>query len=297
MYSVNALEIMTKPTGLDALRLNIDAIDDEIHSLLLRRTDLVAQIGDLKRASNSEGFSLRPSREATIIRRLVAHHSGPFPITALVRLWRELLSGQVMVQSDFNIALFDPSTEATYRNITRDQFSASGRVHVLPSPTQVIHAVSSGNSAVGVLPPPSHKHPDPWWATLPDGENIPLRIIARLPFLKDQRESAAHSEALVVAKVTPEPSGDDVSLVVIGANEHTDGKELEKLLRAQDLVATILSTSTNHDHLGHSLYCLAIDGFVQQDAAPITNLLRSAAEVVTQVTVIGSYAKQLCIDN
>ena len=297
MYSVNTLEIMAKPTGLDALRLNIDAIDDEIHSLLLRRTDLVTQIGNLKRASNREGFSLRPSREATIIRRLVAHHSGPFPVGALVRLWRELLSGQVMVQNDFNIALFDPSTEATYRHITRDQFSASGRVHLLPSPAQVIHAVASGNSAVGVLPLPSDKHPDPWWATLPDGGDIPLRIIARLPFLKEKRDAAAQSEALVVARVTPEPSGEDVSLVVVGLSEHTGDKELEKLLRAQNLVATTLSRSTNHDHLGHSLYFLAIEGFVQQDALPITNFLRSAAKVVTQVTVVGSYAKQLYIDN
>ena len=116
---------MAKSTSLDALRLNIDAIDNEIHTLLLRRTDLVVEIGDLKRARNREGFSLRPSREAMIIRRLVARHSGPFPVAALVRLWRELLSGQVMVQSNFNIALFDPSTDATYRSITRDQFSAS----------------------------------------------------------------------------------------------------------------------------------------------------------------------------
>ena len=242
---------MAKSTSLDALRLNIDAIDNEIHSLLLRRTDLVAEIGDLKRARNREGFSLRPSREATIIRRLVARHSGPFPVAALVRLWRELLSGQVMVQSNFNIALFDPSTDATYRSITRDQFSASGRVHLLPSSTQVIQAVSGGNSTLGILPLPSDKHPDPWWATLPNEGNMPLRIIARLPFLKEQEDTVAQSEALVVASVTPEPSGEDVSLVVVGLNERIDDKDLKKLLHAQGLVATTLSRSTNHDHLEH----------------------------------------------
>jgi len=287
---------MAKSTSLDALRLNIDAIDNEIHTLLLRRTDLVVEIGDLKRARNREGFSLRPSREAMIIRRLVARHSGPFPVAALVRLWRELLSGQVMVQSNFNIALFDPSTDATYRSITRDQFSASGRVHLLSSSTQVIQAVSSGNSTLGVLPLPSDKHPDPWWATLPNEGHFPLRIIARLPFLKEQEGAVAQSEALVVASVTPEPSGEDVSLVVIGLNERVDDKELKKLLRAQGLVATTLSKSTNHDHLEHSLYFLAIEGFVRQDAPPITNLLRSDAEAVKQVTVVGSYAKQLHID-
>ena len=93
-----------------------------------------------------------------------------------------------------------------------------------------------------------------------------------------------------------ETGGEDVSLAVIALNEHTDDKELEKHLHAQGLVATTLSRSNNHDHPGHSLYFLAIEGFVQQDSLPIANFLQSAAEVVTQVTVVGSYAKQLHID-
>ena len=198
-----------------------------------------------------------------------------------------------MVQSNFNIALFDPSTDATYRSITRDQFSASGRVHLLPSSTQVIQAVSSGNSTLGVLPLPSDKHPDPWWATLPNEGNMPLRIIARLPFLKEQEDTVAQSEALVVASVTPEPSGEDVSLVVVGLNERISDKELKKLLGAKNLVATTLSRSAKHDHSEHSLYFLEIEGFLQQDTPPITNLLESAANVVKKVTVVGSYAKQL----
>lgn len=288
---------MAKQTALDTLRSNIDAIDDQIHSLLLRRTDLVTQIGDLKRSRGADGFSLRPAREATIIRRLVAHHRGPFPVTALVHLWRELLSGQVMVQSHFNTAVFEPSTDATYRSIARDQFSAAAKVHTFTSAGQVVHAVSSGDATVGVLPLPSDKYHDPWWATLPSEGKVPLRIIARLPFLKQKTRAAEYTEALVVAKVLPEPSGEDVSLLVIELNENADIRRLDDMIRAADLVGDKLSTSRDGDQFGHTLHLLAIEGFVRQDDPLITHFARSAGDVVTRVAVVGAYAKQLNISD
>ena len=291
------LEIMAKRTVLDTLRSKIDAIDDQIHSLLLRRTDLVTQIGDLKRSRGVDGFSLRPAREAAIIRRLVARHRGPFPVATLVHLWRTLLSGQLMVQSHFNTAVFEPSTDATYRSIARNQFSAAAKVHTFTSASQVIHAVSSGNATVGVLPLPSNKHQDPWWATLPSEGEVPPRIIARLPFLKQKTRAAEYTEALVVAKVLPEPSGEDVSLLVVELNENADISRLDDMLRAAGLVGDKLSTLRGRDQLGHTLYLLAIEGFVRQGDPPITHFTRSAGEVVTRIAMVGAYAKQLNISD
>src|SRR3546814_16668970 len=36
--------------------------------------------------------SIRPAREAEIMRRLAARHAGEFPRAALARIWRELIS-------------------------------------------------------------------------------------------------------------------------------------------------------------------------------------------------------------
>ena len=289
------LAIMAKRTVLDTLRSNIDAIDDQIHSLLLRRTDLVTQIGDLKRSLRVDGFPLRPAREAAIIRRLVARHRGPFPVATLVHLWRTLLSGQLMVQSHFNTAVFEPSTDATYCSIARDQFSAAAKVHTFTSAGQVVHAVSSGDATIGVLPLPSDKHHDPWWAALPSDGKVPPRIIARLPFLKQKTSAAEYTEALVVAKVMPEPSGEDVSLLVIGLNENADIGRVDNMLRTAGLAGDKLSTLHDRDQIGHTLHLLAIEGFVRQGDPSITHFTRSAGDVVTRIAVVGAYAKQLNI--
>ena len=289
------LEIMAKRTALDRLRSNIDAIDDQIHSLLLRRTDLVTQIGDLKRSRGVDGFSLRPAREAAIIRRLVARHRGPFPVAALVHLWHELLSGQVMVQTHFNTAVFEPSTDATYRSIARNQFSAAAKVHTFTSADQVIHAVSSGNATVGVLPLPSDKHPDPWWATLPSEGEVPPRIIARLPFVKQETRAAEYTEALVVAKVQPEPSGEDVSLLVIELRKDIDGNQLNELLHTVDLTADRLTTCRDSARTRNTLHLLAIEEFVHQGDTRLEQLIQSTDQLVTNITVAGAYAKQLHI--
>src|SRR5260221_2161042 len=75
----------SKPT-LDELRRQIDAIDDQVHDLLMRRTEIVEAIGREKKDGKVPAF--RPGREAMILRRLVARHSGRFPAIALVRMWR-----------------------------------------------------------------------------------------------------------------------------------------------------------------------------------------------------------------
>ena len=55
---------------LDDLRVKIDAIDDEIATLLAKRMEIVEQIGELK--SKNGGAVYRPEREKAIIERLSA---------------------------------------------------------------------------------------------------------------------------------------------------------------------------------------------------------------------------------
>src|ERR1700730_11841719 len=81
-----------KPT-LDDLRRQIDAIDDQLHDLIMRRTEVVEAIG--KEKKDGKVPPSRPGREAIILRRVAARHSGNFPAVALVRMWREMLAATV----------------------------------------------------------------------------------------------------------------------------------------------------------------------------------------------------------
>src|SRR5262245_23985308 len=67
--------VMTDPhPNLAALRQQIDAIDQQMHDLLMRRTEAVLGIAAAKRESGEA--VLRPAREAQVLRRLLARHKG-----------------------------------------------------------------------------------------------------------------------------------------------------------------------------------------------------------------------------
>src|SRR5258707_2248537 len=61
-----------KPT-LDALRAEIDAIDDQLHGLIMQRAQVALSIGALKNSHGPEAGFMRPNPEAQPLRRLNAH--------------------------------------------------------------------------------------------------------------------------------------------------------------------------------------------------------------------------------
>ena len=204
-----------KQPSLDTLRLEIDAIDDRIHKLLMNRTELVTEIGNLKQRTGETGFSLRPAREAAIMRRLVAKHQGAFPASALVKIWRELLSGTVRVQTPFSVAVSNGKDPILYHGLVRDQFSGAPVRH-FPRPDDAIRNVVDGDAMVAVVPIPSQETAESWWSELAFGKYQSLKILGRLPFLKAKTPNLG--EAFSVASVRPEPSGEDVTLFVIECN-------------------------------------------------------------------------------
>jgi chorismate mutase-like protein len=75
--------------GLDALREQLDSIDERILSLLSERAEVIMQVADFKRHHNMPVYV--PEREASIIRRLRTLNSGPLPGDTIERLYRAVL--------------------------------------------------------------------------------------------------------------------------------------------------------------------------------------------------------------
>src|SRR4051812_36587391 len=84
-------EAPAQPNPLAAARAEIDALDDALHDLVMRRAEVVARLA-ASRAKAGSPSPLRPGREAMILRRLLGRHHGALPANALVGLWRELLA-------------------------------------------------------------------------------------------------------------------------------------------------------------------------------------------------------------
>ncbi len=142
---------MTK-RSLDDLRREIDEIDDAIHDLIMRRADVVKHVSAAKKGTTA--LPIRPSREAHMLRRLASRHDGPFQLSALARMWHEMIAAFTMIQASYKIAVFADAQHHTLWDLARDQFGSQTPMVALETRREVIQQVLGGEAEVGVLPPP-----------------------------------------------------------------------------------------------------------------------------------------------
>ena len=96
--------------ALVKLRDRIDAIDAEMHRLLIKRGTVIDSLIKTK-GTGRPGAAFRPAREADMMRRLVARHNGALPLATVEHIWREIITTFTRMQAPFDVAL-DVSVEA-----------------------------------------------------------------------------------------------------------------------------------------------------------------------------------------
>lgn len=78
-------------TGLDAIRREIDILDEVLLDLLNQRGRIVLDVAAVKDRAREPRY-YRPEREAALLRRLAAANEGPLPDAEVMRLFREVVS-------------------------------------------------------------------------------------------------------------------------------------------------------------------------------------------------------------
>ena len=147
-----------EPT-LDALRAEIDSIDEQLHRLIMRRADVTLGIGAIKNASQPNAALMRPGRDAEVLRRLAARHEGAFPKSVVIRLWRELIGAVLRLQGPFSVAVYAPEAANGYWDLARDHFGSLTPATAHDSPQQVLNAVLDAGTcrlAARRSPPAGH---------------------------------------------------------------------------------------------------------------------------------------------
>lgn len=180
---------------LAVLRAELDRVDDRLHDMLMHRAELVTQVSALGVKGR---VPLRPGREASILRRLLARNRGAFAAASLVRVWREMLAGSSAQQNPMVILVGEAGLDA----VVREHFGALSRPETASS-AEAIERVRVGDAALAVLRLPSAE--DRWWARLAGD----VHIVARLPYWS--RPGAV--EALVLSAAAPDPSGQDRTVI------------------------------------------------------------------------------------
>jgi chorismate mutase len=193
---------------LAVLRARLDDLDDKIHDLLMDRARVVENV-----ARSGKPAAFRPGREAAILRRLLARHSGKLPASTLVRMWREMLAGTTAMQTSVMVAVFDPARDGTLIALAREHFGFLTRAITHLSAEAALHEVRAGTASVAVLPFPTE--PAAWWPAL-TAAGPRLHIVARLPFWRDRPPHVPTADALVVAAAAPDASGADRSFIAAG---------------------------------------------------------------------------------
>ncbi len=242
----------TADPALQALRAEIDALDDAMHDLLMRRAAVVARMA-AGRAKAGAGSPLRPGREAAVLRRLLARHSGALSGGAVVRIWRHIFMAHTAIQGAFTAAVAASGEAAPTLALAREHFGTATPLTQFASPAQALAALSAGKASVAVLPAPTGEGEGAWWQSL---EAPRLSLVARLPFVTD----AAHADAaLVIAPVPADASGEDQSLLRLEGSADASRESFARVLTQAGLAGRILSLARQG---GRSLALAEIDAFI-----------------------------------
>lgn len=290
---------------LDDLRREIDHIDDAIHDLLMRRAAVVERIGAVKAqldeqngvppngAAAPQPIFLRPAREAVILRRLMARHAGSFPAAAVVRMWREMITALTRLQGPFAVAVYAPEERRGFWDVARDHFGSVVGMTAVNTPAAAIRAVSEGTATVGVVPYPAEDDADPWWRFLLSSDARTPRVVARLPFGGRGNARGEDRDALAIALVPHEPTGDDRTLLAIELGHDLSRGRLKDHLEHSGLAPTGFCTWHAKDPSGPSLHLVEIADFVDHADPRLSAFAERLAGHPVRVNIVGGYAVPL----
>jgi chorismate mutase / prephenate dehydratase len=281
-----AMPLADLPANLDALRAEIDRLDDDLHDVLMRRAEVVERVGALGVKGR---VALRPGREAAMLRRLLARHAGGLPRRAVVRIWRELLAATTSMQGDYSVAVCETGADGEFSACAREHFGALTPLRVYHSPAQAIGQLFTGAATLAVLPIPQDGEAQPaaWWTALLHRDEPRIHVVALLPFWAARGEGTPRAQAYVVAPAAPDPSGQDRSLIGLELPPEMSRARLSTALSAAGLApgAVLL----RRDPAGSTLALVDVEGFVTE-ADP---RLAALADVLRPPVVLGAYAVPL----
>lgn len=276
---------MSSPeNALDDLRREVDEIDDSIHDLIMRRAGMVEKIAAAK---GRERVYLRPAREAKILRRLAARHTGRFPFAVLVRMWRELLAGTTRLQGPFAIAVCSREGDDLW-DVARDHYGSTTPIVPVNAPMAAIRLVMDGAATVAVVPWPEDSDPDPWWPALMAEDGKSPRIVSRLPFLR--AEKGDERPALAIAQLPYEPTGDDHTLIGIETAGDLSRGRLKDAAEAAGLVPLSFWNTKVGGESGTPLQLLEVDDFVGAEDGRLERLVDKIGDTAQRAVTIGGFA-------
>lgn len=225
---------------LAALRASIDAIDDELIALFKKRIGIIHHVADLKSTHTPAACHIRPGREGEMHTRIYnAFKDSDFPPAAALVIWRQIIGASTHLESPITVAY---AGEEALRWHAREYFGRNVSFVKTDSVEDALKAVENKHATIALLPAPSDENLADWARM----EHHPaLKAFAALPVLLDANDMPA---GIAVAAVAPEPTGNDITLLLVPAGSPIQGRV--KARNASHMLVAVDGFSTETGSIG-----------------------------------------------
>jgi chorismate mutase/prephenate dehydratase len=274
---------------LEALRTEIDRLDDELLEVLERRVGIVKDIAAAKREEKVDGPIFRPGREANVMRRILEKHSSDLADEVVARIWREMISAVCRMQKPHSVAITAPEKSVGFWDLARCHFGSATPMTLHKSPMVVLREVSSDSSTLGVMPWLNLER-DTWWVHLAQGGETVPKVLACLPFTPNRSGSFEDLTALVIGQAEPEPSGNDETLMVLVTQEEVSRARLNEYLEKTGIPGYCIDSRSPVAEEGDWLHLFQIPEFVPEDDPRLVDFKELVGSGVIKLVILGAFA-------
>ena len=139
-----------KQISLLETRGKIDAIDSEIHRLLMSRAELVQNVQNAKAAEGPIVNAMHADREIEMFRRFSANHKGCLPLASLQRMFREMIATFSHLQCPFKV--FVLKGEPLHRDVARYFYGTVIEIVECETLVEMLARVKAPTSDIVLLP-------------------------------------------------------------------------------------------------------------------------------------------------
>lgn len=282
--------------ALQALRSEIDKIDDQVISLLKQRMEVVAQVAQLKK-NNQEKFFIKSAREADMIKDLVKKVGDNFPKTLIVDLWRKIITAANMQEQPLSIAIHNPKNISDYEYLVRGYYCDAIPIDSFDSAGSVVLELEKHQAKIAIFSLPNQSDErekkedmkENWWMTLANN-NLGLRVFAKIPFVEflDEDKNKNQVQLVAVAAKEPEKSGSDNTLIYVETSKEISTSQVLAALKEQNLSAKILKSVKLQQVEGVIFHLIDVEGFYLEKDAALVGFKKN--KIKPFIKILGHYA-------
>lgn len=271
-------------------RAQIDEIDQKIIDLINQRMEIVIQVGKHKEETGQR-FFIKSSREADMIKNLINKASDNIPKSAIVSIWRKIITSANILEQGLKIAVQNPEKMPYYDHIIKEYYADFIDVTDHTSSTKVISAIESNEVQLGIFSMNDNSKSDDldhWWINIANNKNN-LRVFAKIPFVEYEIDRNMSQDSLVVVGIKdPEQSKSDKTLLTIELEGEASLHSLQRALNDCGFNSAKIIKNVKVKLIQNiTFYLVEIDGFFLQNDPKVKELATN--KIKPHVKVIGHY--------